>query len=186
MEQWFSDFLTWFVTSKNGIEESNTKNNHGVWYDAQKLAYALFTHHNELAKSALQRAQIRLDEQMDDTGFFPAELNRTISLHYSAFIIEPFFLMGQMSDKMGIDLWHYSTEKGRSVEKGFKVLQPYLAKEKDWTGEQIKSFEYVEYGAPLLSQGYQIYKCETCKVGLKEVLGDNYEKNIQHLLTLID
>ncbi len=41
MKQWFSDFLNWMQTSKNGIAELNAKNNHGVWYDAQRLSMAL-------------------------------------------------------------------------------------------------------------------------------------------------
>ena len=42
MKQWFSDFLNWMQTSKNGIDEMNAKNNHGDWYDAQRLSMALF------------------------------------------------------------------------------------------------------------------------------------------------
>jgi hypothetical protein len=186
LENWFNDFLKWFVTSKNGIDEMNAKNNHGVWYDAQKLAYALFTHHDELAESAITQAQIRLNEQMDTTGFFPAELDRTISLHYSAFIMEPYFFIAQMSDKIGVDMWHYTTTKGCSVEKGFKALSPYLSKQKEWFGQQIKPYEYMTYSPTLLAQGYQIYHCDSCKEGMKEIAGEDYENNIQHLLCIID
>src|SRR4030095_14031254 len=36
MKQWFAEFLHWMQASKNGREEMSAKNNHGVWYDAQR------------------------------------------------------------------------------------------------------------------------------------------------------
>ncbi|HQW85446.1 MAG TPA: alginate lyase family protein, partial [Ferruginibacter sp.] len=42
MKKWFAEFLNWMQTSKNGKDEMNAKNNHGAWYDAQRLALALF------------------------------------------------------------------------------------------------------------------------------------------------
>jgi len=50
MQQWFSDFLNWMQTSKNGMDEMNAKNNHGDWYDAQRLSMALFIGTKDLAK----------------------------------------------------------------------------------------------------------------------------------------
>lgn len=186
MESWFNQFLTWLVTSKNGIEELNTHNNHGVWYDAQKLAYALFTHHDEMAMSAIKHSQSRLSEQMDSTGFFPAEMDRTISLHYSAFIMEPYFLIAEMSERLNTDMWHYTTTTGCSVEKGFNALRPYLSKQKNWIGNQIKPFDYLANAVPLLAKGYQVYSCKDCIDDIKNIAGQTYEKNIQHLLTTID
>ena len=49
LQSWFTEFLNWMQTSKVGKEEMNAKNNHGVWYDAQRISMALFTNQNELA-----------------------------------------------------------------------------------------------------------------------------------------
>jgi len=42
MTTWCRDFLTWMLESKNGQEERAALNNHGVFYDAQVPALALF------------------------------------------------------------------------------------------------------------------------------------------------
>lgn len=186
MEKWFNDFLVWFTTSKNGIEEMNTKNNHGVWYDAQKLSYSLFTHNKEIALSTIKSIQNRLELQMDDTGFFPEEMARTISLHYEAFIIEPLFMIAHMSDGLGIDMWNYTTSTGKSIKKGFEVLMPYLAKEKEWTAQQIKPFEFVGNAIPLLAQGCYKYNCKNCREGIYRISEKAGEESLSHLTSLID
>jgi hypothetical protein len=86
VKQWFDAFLHWMETSKIGQKEKNARNNHGVWYDAQSLSMALFIDSAELAGRILQRAADRLDKQMDTSGLFPLELERTTSLHYSVLV----------------------------------------------------------------------------------------------------
>ncbi len=116
MENWFSAFLSWMQTSKNGMDEMDAKNNHGVWYDAQRLSFALFTGQKELADKIVDNVKGRLDYQMDNNGFFPAELARTISLHYSVFVVDPFFTIAQMATHLNIDLWNYKSSSGKSLE----------------------------------------------------------------------
>ena len=155
MQQWFADFLNWMQTSKNGIAEMNAKNNHGAWYDAQRLAMALFTGNNELAKKIAQNAAERLDKQMDDNGSFPAEMERTISLHYTVFAMEAFFKIARMSEFTGFDFWNTTTPTGKSLKKAFEAVKPYLLQEKEWTGQQIKDFDYEE-GYYLLLEGLKL------------------------------
>ena len=185
VEDWFKAYLEWFCTSKNGIEEMNAKNNHGIWYDAQKLGFALFTKNNKAAKSTIESVKERLESQMDETGFFPLEMERTISLHYEAFILEPLFWIAQMASSINEDLWNYETPKGKSIKKGFEVLVPYLANEKDWIGQQIKPFEYDEYSS-LLAKGHYKYKCSSCLPGFYKNLDKKADQSILHLTTLID
>jgi hypothetical protein len=43
LKQWYSQYLNWMLTSKNGKDEHAAKNNHGTWYYAQAIDFALFT-----------------------------------------------------------------------------------------------------------------------------------------------
>ena len=171
MKQWFAQFLHWSQTSKNGIDEMNAKNNHGAWYDAQRLSMALFIDSISLAKKIALNAADRLDKQLDDKGYFPAELERTISLHYSAFVLNAFFVIADMSDEAGFDFWNYTSPSGKSLKKAFDVLKPYLLQEKKWEGQQIKEFDW-EDGYPLLMEAENHFNCNNCKQGVKNLAAD--------------
>jgi hypothetical protein len=175
MKQWFSDFLQWMQTSENGIHEMDAPNNHGAWYDAQRLSLALFTGNNDLAKKIVTNAKGRLDTQMDDNGGFPKEMERTISLHYTVFVMEAFFTIAQMADKLSVDFWDNTTASGKSLQKGFDVLSPYLMEEKKWEGQQIKEFE-TEEGYVLLVQGAEHFNCKKCTGAIKTIAGDKAER----------
>jgi hypothetical protein len=174
MKKWFSDFLNWMQTSEVGKDEMDAPNNHGAWYDAERLSLALFTGNTALTKKIVISAQDRLDKQMDDNGKFPHEMERTISLHYSSFVMNAFFTIAQMADNTGIDLWSYTTPSGKSLKKGFDQLLPYISKEKDWEGQQIKDFDF-EDGFPLLMQGER-FGCKKCRATIKNIVGDKAER----------
>jgi hypothetical protein len=171
MKQWFADFLNWMQTSPNGIDELNAKNNHGAWYDVQRLSMALFIDSVDLAKKIVTNAASRLDKQMDDKGMFPLEMERTISLHYTTFVVEAFFMIASMADKIGIDLWNLTTPSGKSLKKAFETLKPYLIQEKQWEGQQIKEFE-TEEGYPLLLEAANRFNCKDCTQAVKRLAGD--------------
>ncbi len=175
MQQWFTDFLNWMQTSKNGIAEMNADNNHGAWYDAQRLAMALYIDNKEAAKKIISNAADRLDKQMDNDGKFPKEMERTISLHYTTFVMNAFFIIAQMSDKLGIDLWNQVTPSGKSLKKAFEVLRPYITKQKDWEGPQIKPYEY-EDAYPLLMEAAIHFNCKKCKEEIRELAGDKAQR----------
>jgi hypothetical protein len=175
MKQWFTDFLEWMQTSVIGLDEMDAPNNHGAWYDAQRLSLALFTGNKELAKKIVLNAQDRLDKQMDNNGNFPKEMERTTSLHYTTFVMEAFFIIAHMADYMGVDLWNYTSPSGKSLKKGFDALRPYITQEKTWEGQQIKEFDYEE-GYPLLMDAAIYFKCKSCKEAVKTLAGEKAER----------
>ncbi|MBC7948074.1 MAG: alginate lyase family protein [Chitinophagaceae bacterium] len=174
MQHWFSEFLTWMQTSEIGKDEMNAPNNHGAWYDAQRLALALYIGNNELAKSIILNARERLDKQMDNDGRFPKEMERTISLHYTAFVMNAFFNIASMASNLGMEEWKYTSPSGKSLKKGFDRLLPYITGEKEWDGQQIKPFE-VEDSYPLLAQGWRL-GCKKCKEAIKTLADDKAER----------
>jgi Alginate lyase len=178
LQKWFTEYLNWLTISKNGKDELDADNNHGVWYDAQTLAMAVFIENKVKAKEIVNRAINRLDLQMDKDGFFPLEMARTTSMGYSTFILNAFNIIAQLSEKTDIDFWNTQTKSGKSLNKGLQALLPYISKEKPWFGQQIKDFKYAE-SYPLFIKGAAKLKCTTCNDSLKKIAG---EQNIIYKL----
>lgn len=175
MQDWCAAFLGWMQTSPIGLSELRAQNNHGTWYDAQRLALALYIDSTDLAKKISANVKQRLDQQMDAEGKFPREMERTIALHYNLFDLEAFYLVATMSEKLGIDLWTYRSPSGASLQKGFLFLQPYLTREKEWTGQQIKPFEFDEGYAVLLKSADK-YGCTACPDKVRFLAGEKSER----------
>jgi hypothetical protein len=65
LKNWFAAYLNWMLTSKNGRDEHAAKNNHGTWYFAQAIDFALFSGDNSRASSLLRESEVRLDSQLN-------------------------------------------------------------------------------------------------------------------------
>lgn len=181
MKKWFTDFLQWMQTSPIGRDEMDAENNHGAFYDAQRLALALYTENKELAAAVVKHAAGRLDQQMNDEGFFPKELARTISLHYSTFVLHAFFAIANMAEHTGTDFWNLVTPSGKSLKKAFTVIKPYLTREKDWEGQQIKPFSF-EDGYLVLYEGAVHFTCKSCKEDVHKMAGDKAHRLLLNLI----
>jgi len=180
LKKWMSDFLAWMQHSKIGLDELNAPNNHGVWYDATSLALANFTGDTALAAKIIHRAAERLDKEMDDKGYFPFELARTTSLHYSTFILDAFTIIAQLSEKINIDFWNLKTQSGKSLKMGYDALLPHYAGSKAWTWKQIKPFNYSN-SHQILWKASQKYNCTSC-IGIIKKNASDYNKLVLRLL----
>ena len=180
LKKWFKDFLTWLRTSEIGKDEMNAKNNHGVWFDALNLSIAIFVEDDALANAVVEHAAERLDVQMDDKGFFPLELARTTSLHYTTFILDAFTIIAQLSEKTKTNFWTLKTKTKKSLEKGYEALFPYLGGTKEWTWQQIKPFT-MSNSFQLLLKASTKYNCGTCRDIIKKN-AENYESLLLNLL----
>ena len=104
----------------------NAKNNHGVWYDAQRLALALFIEDQLLAKKILVSSASRLDQQSDTNGSFPLEMQRTVSLHYTVFVLNAFMVIGQLAEATDVDFWNLKTASGKSLQQSVDAIVPFF------------------------------------------------------------
>jgi hypothetical protein len=181
MEVWVKDFIQWLGNSKIGKEEMNAPNNHGVWYDAQLLAYAGFMRDTSLVKTIYNRVLSRLDKEMDAQGSFPLEMRRTTSLHYSVFILNAYSSLATRFQPLGLDLWKANTPSGKSLRKGFDFILPYLLKKQPWTGPQINEFKQAE-AIPLLNKAITQYGCASCADEMKRLAGSAYPSLLMKLL----
>jgi hypothetical protein len=173
MVKWVSDFSQWMVTSKIGKEEMNAANNHGVWFDAQLLAYAEFLKDTGMVKNIYVRTMNRLDREMDARGSFPLEMGRTTSYHYSVFILNALSNLATRFQHHGLDLWNSKTASGKSLKMAFDFILPYLLDKQAWTGPQINEFRKVE-ALPILQKANTQYGCSGCTTEMKRLAGSTY------------
>ena len=118
---------------------------------------------------------------MNDDGFFPLELKRTTSLHYSVFILNAFFVIAQMSEQTKTDLWTWRSPSGKTLQRAFEAILPYIDSEKPWMGPQIHPFEFKD-AVPLLLRSAQRYGCTSCLEAIKKITGDQDGRLLSNIL----
>jgi hypothetical protein len=148
-QDWFRAFIKWMQTSANGKEEAAAKNNHGTWYAAELAAFALFIGDESLARQTLEAVKARIAWQIEPDGQQPLELTRTRGMSYSVFNLHALMTLAVIGEKVGIDLWRYQTNDGRSMRKALDYLAPFAFGEKEWPHQQIGKWSPEEYFALL-------------------------------------
>ncbi len=137
LTKWLSDYVNWMQTSKIGLEEKATTNNHGTWYDTQVTAILLFLKRDAEAKVVLEAFKKRIDHQIEADGKQPEELARTKSLSYSTMNLTAFSNIAFLGKTVNVDLWNYTSPKGGSIKKAYDFLQPYAMGAKAWEYPQL-------------------------------------------------
>jgi len=155
LKKWYTEFLHWMLTSKNGNDEHMAKNNHGTWYYVQVIDFALFTGDKAKAKQLAQESVKRLDSQLTTEGKQPLELERTKALGYSTMNLRGWFEAARLAEQSGVDLWNYKTSKGADLRTALNWLMPYALKEKEWTYQQIEKYNPNEMYPLLLQAAYK-------------------------------
>jgi hypothetical protein len=183
MVAWIDAYLDWLQTSKNGKEEARAKNNHGTWYDAQVVAYALFVGKNDLAKQVAEAAKVkRIDSQIRSDGAMPLELERTNSLSYTLYNLNAFFNLARLAEHVGVDLWRHESPDGGSLRLALDYVAPYLDPTRKWQGQQISGKNGADTLGPLLRRGAIAYKEGSYEQLLRKHGGDGLAANRWQLL----
>lgn len=164
LEKWFDDYLKWLMTSKNGVDESAAKNNHGTFYDVQIVAFALFVGKQDLAKKILETAkEKRFAKQIESDGLQQLELERTKSWDYSVMNLDGFIKLAELGEHGEVDLWNYQNDQGRgNIRKAIVFLTPYLDGKNKWTFAQIDTMKS-EKLFPLIRRANRKYTDEKFK-----------------------
>lgn len=136
-KKWFGDYAQWFNTSEFGVGERDGTNNHGTWAEAQIAYYSAFAGDWGTVKEMAERVPARIAMQFEPDGRQPEEIKRTRALDYTEFNLRGLTELAVLGERVGVDLWSFSTDDGRSIRQGFAFALPYFAQEKEWPYKQI-------------------------------------------------
>lgn len=139
LERWFGDYVDWMRTSANGKGERAAANNHGIWYDAQLIDFALFARKPEVAASTLAAfPKVRIAAQFEPNGALLKEIARTRSFHYSLYALEPAYDVAMLGQCFGKDLWRYRDAKGRGLESATRFVASYRGRPEAWPHKELE------------------------------------------------
>lgn len=157
LRNWFSRLTEWMLTSPQGIEESQQANNHSTAYDAQLMAFALYSRRRDMAmKVAKEVADKRIFTQIEPDGKQPQELWRTLSYGYSQYNLTHLLDILEIADIYQLDMGDIVSDDGRSVEKALEFLAQYIGKNApEWGYAQISGME--EKKQDVLKDLYRFY-----------------------------
>jgi hypothetical protein len=154
LQAWCKEYLTWLRTSPNGIDEQDSPNNHGTWYEVQLTGLCVFAGLPDTAKRILEEAKTyRIASQIQPDGRMPLELERTRSLHYSNFNLQAMATLASIGASVGVDLWHYESADGRSIRKAIDWMIPFYDGTKKWEYQQIDNWNPDEVVEMLTAAG---------------------------------
>ncbi|MEY2430243.1 MAG: hypothetical protein QOJ40_3128 [Verrucomicrobiota bacterium] len=157
LREWFSKYLDWLQQSTIGRGEAAAKNNHGTYYDIQAVSFALFIGRDELATEILKAAQRkRVAAQIEPDGRQPLELARTKAWSYSVANLGGLMSLATLGERVGVDLWNYQTEDGRSIRRALDFLLPFSLEKRKWPYQQLGGFSR-EALYPLLRRAAAAY-----------------------------
>jgi hypothetical protein len=131
--QWFTAYLKWMTTSKNGADERDAKNNHGTCWVMQVAAFAQLVGDQDLMNYCRNRFKtVLVPNQIAVDGSFPEELRRTKPYGYSLFNLDALTTICELLSSQKDNLWTFSTTDGRGVSKAVAYMYPYIKDKKSW------------------------------------------------------
>ena len=143
LKRWFGNLVDWMLTSPQGEEESRQANNHSTAYDAQLIAFALYSGQEDIArKIAGEVGEKRIFTQIEPDGSQPHELWRTLSYGYSQYNLTHLLDILEMARINNLDMGSEVSPDGRSVEKALDYLARYTGRSgAEWPYKQISGME---------------------------------------------
>ena len=148
LREWAGKYHHWLTTSELATEEAASRNNHGTFYDAQTMYFALYSGNEESAKQIAKKvAQNRILSQIKPDGSMPEEMARTRPLFYSNYNLHAMFLVAHLSKKVDVDVLQAGDSRLRA---GLDFLTPYADPKKPWPYPTIKESDRIKMFAILL------------------------------------
>lgn len=149
---WFAEYLQWLTTHAYGIDEMNAQNNHGTCWVMQVALFAKFTGDREIMAFCRDRYKtILLPDQMAEDGSFPLELKRTKPYGYALFNLDAMVMICHILSDDDVNLWEFTTDDGRNIQKGVTWLFPYIQDKSSWPyGKDVMYWDEWPVASPAL------------------------------------
>jgi hypothetical protein len=160
LQKWFSQYLHWMSTHKQGIDEMNQRNNHSVCWNVQASAFAVFTHNEEMRLFCRNHfTGVLLPQQMKQDGSFPEELRRTKPYNYSCFVVDNMVNICNILSKPEDNLWKYTAKDGKCMKKAVEFITPFMFDICKWPYKKdVQHFEEFPSAMPFLLFAGLAYK----------------------------
>jgi hypothetical protein len=177
LKEWFSQLLNWILTSEQGRQEANQKNNHAVAHDAQVIAFALYSGKRDIAERTIKAfPEKRIFTQIEPDGRQPHELRRTLAFGYSQFNLHHIIDVFLMGHKIGLSIDNATSPDGRNFYKAVDFIASYLGKDvSQWPYEQISDWEGKQQ--ELCKDLYRIYLFNPVHTGYLHLYRTHIQKN---------
>lgn len=147
LKSWANEYYTWLTTNKMALQEAESKNNHGTFYDAQTLYFALYAGKEQDAKKIAQDfIDKRLTTQIKNDGSMPQEMARTRPLFYSIFNLHAMLIMAHLAQQVDVDIWKANDSH---LRKALNYLAPYTDTSKKWPTPTLGEMDRTELYAVL-------------------------------------
>jgi len=148
LRTWAAEYFQWLTTAEIALDEAASKNNHGSYYDAQAIYFALYSGNRKAAQQMAQNfVQKRILSQIKPDGSMPEEMARTRPLFYSNYNLHAMFLVAHLAEKVDVDIWNAGNARLRA---GLDYLTPYADPKKPWPHPTIKDADRMKMFAILL------------------------------------
>jgi hypothetical protein len=133
LKRWFKDYTHWILTSKNGLKEMNSVNNHSIACFVQLASFAQFIGDEDVLELSRQRfKEVLFPSQMTNNGSFPRELARTKPYAYSIFQADNLATLCVLLSTSNEDFWKFTLPDGRTPRRAVDFIFPYLADKNKW------------------------------------------------------
>lgn len=143
LKAWFAQLTHWMLSSPQGKEEAECKNNHSIAYDVQIAAFSLYGGKQQQAIDIINALPARrIAKQIDTDGKQPHELTRTLAFHYSQYNLTHILDLLTMARNLNMDTEALAAHDGHSFYKAMDFLAQYMGKDSGtWPYRQISGWE---------------------------------------------